>query len=76
MFTPLIKLTEFELFLKNMWPQPYPPSSMKQFCAWYDHVIENISGFTNDEKKKLKHIAPDVWVNLNLAYLPSESHKE
>ena len=62
----LVKLNKFEKSVWYLWPFPYPPRSLNHFCVWYTKLIDNISNISDEDKRILKNICVETWMNLNI----------
>lgn len=67
------KLTEFEKFLREIWPYSYPPNKMIEFCTWYEMILNRVTNISIEEKSELRKLCIQTWVNLNLCETWSKS---
>lgn len=75
MESPPPELTDFEKFLKEIWPFSYPPSGMKEFCKWYEMILNRVTNLSIEEKGELRKRCIQTWVNLNICEYKSKMSK-
>lgn len=61
-----IDLNDFEKFIQQNWPYANPPYRMKQFCIWFELIIDNLD-ISSTEKKLFKSKSIETWLNINMS---------